>query len=134
MMRVPRRVLVFPAILTLMAGCGTVPGQADVPAVLVKPNAESRAELLRAVSAALNGASVTLADDAFTRKNSLSIERKAARDASGLPVQGRELGRPEQFRLVISGSDCVLVHEGSGRRLKLANVACTRSNQPGGTT
>ena len=104
--------------------CRTVAAPRDAPAVIVDPTAESRAALARAVGAALNGAQVSLADDALTGRSTLAIERVRRRDASGLPLNGRELGRPELFRLVKSGAECVLVHERSGRRFALADTAC----------
>jgi hypothetical protein len=97
----------------------------DAPAVLANPSPESRAELLRVVSEALGGAPVTLADDALVRETALVFERARARDAEGRPLDGRERGRPEHFRLVKSGESCVLVQESTGRRFPLSGVACT---------
>jgi hypothetical protein len=96
----------------------------DRPALIVNPTAEGRAALLEAVRSALGGAPVTLADDALTRESILVIERKARRDAGGRRVQGRELGKPERFRLVRSGSSCVLIHERTGRRIPLERTEC----------
>jgi hypothetical protein len=97
----------------------------DVPAVITSPTAESRAELARTVSHALNGASITLADDALVRESTLIVERARPRDLEGRPLTGRETGRPEHFHLVKSGARCVLVHEGSGRRWTLASTTCS---------
>lgn len=97
---------------------------ADPPALIVNPTAESRAALVQAVRAALNGAPVTLADEALTRESTLVIERAVRRDAAGRRVQGRELGLPERFHLVKSGASCVLVQERSGRRLVLEHTHC----------
>ena len=93
--------------------------------MITNPTAQSRAELVRVVSRALNGASVTIADDALTGDSTLIVERAARRDAQGLPLDGRETGRPEQFRLVKNGSRCVLVHERTGRRWTLASTSCS---------
>jgi hypothetical protein len=95
-----------------------------VPAVVAEPGAQARAELAAAVSSALGGVPVRLADDALTRESTLVLERAKHRDASGLPVQGREMGTPERFHLVKSGPDCVLIHEGSGRRFSLHETTC----------
>ena len=95
-----------------------------MPAVITEPSAGSRAELERAVSAALNGASVTLRDDALTREDTLVVERIRHRDPNGLLVEGRDMGRPERFHLVKNGADCVLVHEGTGRRFPLSRTTC----------
>jgi hypothetical protein len=110
--------------LALLAACRTSSTRPDVPAVVAEPGAQARAELAAAVSSALGGVPVRLADDALTRESTLVLERAKHRDASGLPVQGREMGTPERFHLVKSGPDCVLIHEGSGRRFSLHETTC----------
>jgi hypothetical protein len=104
--------------------CASATPAPDVPAVITSPTPESRAELLRAVREALHGAPVTLAPDALTRETTLVVERARARGPDGTPANGRERGRPEQFRLVQSGKRCVLVHEGSGKRIPLSPTTC----------
>jgi len=113
----------FAALLAL-AACHARGAGPDVPAVLTDPTAESRAELLRVVKEALHDPPLTLADDALVHSSELVVERVVRRDASGVPLGGREQGRPERFRLVRSGESCVLVHEGSGRRFTLAAATC----------
>jgi hypothetical protein len=108
-----------------LAACLTGSGLVDKPAVITRPTAESRAELVRVLSRALNGASVTIADDALTADGTLIVERAPHRDARGLSLDGRETGRPEHFRLVKNGSRCVLVHESTGRRFRLAATTCS---------
>jgi hypothetical protein len=97
----------------------------DAPAVVANPGPDTRAELRRVVSEALNRASVTLAEDALVHETTLTVERARARDAEGRPLDGRERGRPEHFRLVKSGESCVLVQESTGRRFPLSGVTCT---------
>jgi len=102
-------------LFQLLSACASSFAQPDVPAVIANPTGESRAQLARAVSGALNGAPVRLADDALTKDSLLIIEG---------PHTGRDLGKPEHFRLVKSGRDCVLVHERSGTRTTLASTTC----------
>ena len=103
----------------LLSACASFAPE-DVPAVIDKPTAESRAELAQAVSSALNGAPVRLADDALTRDSLLIIEK---------PHTGRDMDKPEHFRLLKSGMHCVLVHERTGKRTTLASTTC-RSSSP----
>ncbi|HYZ88056.1 MAG TPA: hypothetical protein VE620_02055 [Myxococcales bacterium] len=111
--------------LVLSSFAGTaVHAASDVPAVVTNPTPESRAELARAVSAALGGAKVTLAEDALTRESTLVVERTRRRDPNGLLANGRDLGKPDRFRLVKNGPGCVLVHENSGRRFALVQTPC----------
>jgi hypothetical protein len=108
----------------LLAGCRAQLTPADVPAVLTGPTAQSRAELVRVVSAALNGAPVTIADDALTAGDVLIVERARHHNVKDMNLGGRETGRPEHFRLVKSGSRCVLVHQDTGRRWSLESATC----------
>ena len=101
----------------------------DRPALIVTPTPKGRAALLEAVRSAL-GSQVVLADDALTRESVLVIERAARRDPAGRRLQGRELGTPERFRLVKSGSACVLIHERSGRRIPLHGTECVEARAP----
>ncbi len=116
------------AAALLAAGCRTARSEPrDVPAVIVAPTDASRAALAAAVSAALQGAPVTLADDALTRSSTLTLERPRLRDPSGLPAAGRELGAPERFHLVRRGGACVLVHERTGQAVELESTTCSPS-------
>ena len=112
------------AAMLASAACATAPGGGDQPAVLTNPTPESRAELARTVERALGSKPITFADDALTRDGTLIIERAPARTREGVPLSGRETGRPEHFRLLKRGSRCVLVHEGTGRRWTLEAATC----------
>ena len=108
----------------LLSTCASCFAQPEVPALIDKPTGESRAELAQAVSSALRGAPVRLADDALTRSSLLIVEKAHPRDASGVPLSGRDLDRPENFRLVKTGKRCALVHERTGKRTLLASTTC----------
>ncbi len=108
----------------LAAACHPRPAARDLPALITHPTPEGRAELVRVLSRALNGAPVTIADDALTKDSTLIIERTLRRDAQGRPLDGRETGRPERFQLVRNGSRCLLLQESTGRRWRLAASTC----------
>lgn len=108
----------------LLSTCASGFAQPEVPALIDKPTERSRAELAQAVSDALKGAPVTLADDALTRESRLIIEKARPRDASGVPLSGRERDKPEIFRLVKAGEQCVLVQERTGKRTTLPSTRC----------
>ena len=101
-----------------------VHGTAEMPARIVAPTAESRAELERAVSSVLGVAPVTLADNALTRTSTIVIERARRIGPDGHALDGRDLGRPERFRLVLGDGHCALIHERSGRRVPLESTTC----------
>ena len=108
----------------LSGGCQTMTGNDDIPSIIVDPTAESRAELLGVVQDAMNGAPVRIADDALTTTSVLIIQRMPQKDLEGRPLTGRDLGRPEHFKLVANGDECVLMHEESGERRVLQRTRC----------
>lgn len=120
----PPAVAAVAVLLAVASGCRTPRGAAEVPAVVVHPTPRSRAALAATVGAALQGRPVTLADDALTAGSVLLVEPLARRDATGLPLDGRERRRPERFRLVKSGAACLLVHEPDGARHPVADTEC----------
>ena len=113
------------AAALFLAGCAQRKSPPEVPAILTNPTAQSRAELTRVLSEAMNGVSVTLADDALTGTDTLILGPAARRDAKEMNLGGRETRRPEHFRLVKRGSQCVLVHLETGRSWILASATCS---------
>ena len=109
----------------ILAGCTPRLAPQDVAAVLTNPTAQSHAELVRVVTAAMHGAPVTIADSALTADGMLIVERARHQDARDMNLGGRETVRPEHFQLVMSGSRCVLVHQETGRRWKLESATCS---------
>jgi len=112
------------SVWVLTSACRTLSASEQQPAVVVTPTAAGRAELTRVVSIALNGVPVRLADDALTHESVLIIDRAQTRDAANLPLNGREIAKPERFRLVQQGSKCLLIHERTGKIWPLDSVRC----------
>jgi hypothetical protein len=115
----------FVAGTLALAGCLVPVAPPGVPAVLTTPTGRTHAELVRVVSRALNGAPVTIADSALTSDDVLIVERVVRRDERGRAINGREVGRPETFRLVKLGPRCVLVQMRTGRRWTLKSATCS---------
>ena len=103
--------------------CQTVATNDDKPAQITNPTDDSRAALQQAVNAALN-TEVTLADDALTDSSLLIIERTMPQSMAGSPAQGRIMEKPFQFRLVISGDDCILIDQRDESRYVLQDTSC----------
>lgn len=109
----------------LLAACSSEPvAPAGEPALIVNPDAESREELRDVVSTALNGADVTLADDALTTESVLLIERSPRQSIDNPELGGRDLGTPQRFELVLDGRQCTLVHRNTGLRWLLLDTEC----------
>jgi hypothetical protein len=108
-----------------IAACSsTAANEPEMPAVLQEVNAVTRAAVTAAVTDMLQGAQVTLAEDALLHDSWLTVERARARDASGQLLNGRVLERPEQFQLLKQQDKCVLLHHGSGQRKVLSSIGC----------
>lgn len=113
------------ALACLLGACHTAPvAPAGEPAVIVDADDASRTELRQVVSTALNGAQVTLADDALTTSSVLYIENNPRRTLDDPRLDGRNLGRPERFDLVLDGNRCTLVHDDTGVRWLLFDTEC----------
>lgn len=129
MLRLPKSAMCC-AALALGACKLTVPPaeeaspRGEQPAVIVNASAESRAELHRVVSDMLVGADVTLADDALTETSVLTVERKQIKSLQNPPLSGRDLGRPERFQLLTTGTACILIHETGHARYELTETDC----------
>ncbi len=115
----------------LTSACAGSWAQVRQPAVIVYPDAASRAELLALVRGALAGAPLLLADDALTRDSALIVERMPRKDATGLPINSRNMGMPERFLLFTQGSDCLLVHERTNRHWLLRYTQCRAYSSAG---
>ena len=111
------------AIWLLASGCQTVNTDNDRPARIMNADAGSRAALQAAVSEAL-GTEVMLADTALTDSSWLTIERWPAGTMDDPVPQGRILEKPTQLRLVINGSNCILIDQRDGMRYVLENTSC----------
>ena len=117
------RPLSFASLWLALSGCQTVDTDDDRSARIVNADAISRAALQAAVNEAL-GVEVMLKDDALVGSSLLTIERSPSGTMDNPVVQGRILDRPIQFRLVINGSDCILIDQRDGSRRVLPNTTC----------
>jgi hypothetical protein len=116
---------IFAALgLQSLPACAVLAHSRGTPAVIADPTPQSRQELARVIHAALGNVPVTLADDALTTSNMLSLEHARARDPDGRLLNGRVLTRPETFELFKRGSRCVLVRSKTGREWTLHHVQC----------
>jgi len=114
--------------LALAASACTSIAARETPALLANPSQETHAELVSTISSALNVTNVTIADDALTRESTLVIERTPARDSTGQRLTGRDYDKPEQFRLLLVGDDCKLLHVSTGKLYPLQRGRCRGEN------
>ena len=117
------RAILGASLWLMLSGCQTFDVDDDRPARIVDPDTESRAALQAAVNEAL-GTEVMLADTALTDSSWLTIERWPAGTMDNPVPQGRILEKPTQLRLVINGSNCILIDQRDGLRYMLENTSC----------
>lgn len=107
-----------------LGGCGAAPVGTEQPAVVVNADDDSRRELRQVIATALDVSEVTIAGDALTASSELSIARTPPRGLEAPPATGRQTGRPEVFRLLKDGPQCLLVHRRTGLRWLLVDTEC----------
>ena len=110
--------------ILLGAGCQTMNGVGDVPAVITNPDDHSRAALKAALAASFGNRDVVVADDALTKTSLLTIEREPRPTIDNPSPGGRILTEPYRFRLVRNNEDCVLVDLRDESRQVLADTNC----------
>ena len=121
---VTMKIISIVILLGIFSACNHISVKKDAPAYIINPTKESRAELKKAVSSALNGIPVTLADDALTNDDRLIIERKQHMDANGNLIMGLERKKTRQFRLVKNNGKCILIDQANGHRVELTHTIC----------
>lgn len=124
------------ALTACQAQSVVMPAETETRAVLVQSSVQgsvqgsaqssdpARQELRGTLARMLNAPSVAVADDAFLHDSLLIIEKVRPRDAQGVQLSGRDFDRPEQFRLIKTGSACVLLRLRTGAREVLRHSRC----------
>ena len=114
---------VIAGIALVMVGCQTLANGEDVAARITNPTAHSRAALQNTVNDVLM-TDVALAADALTDSSVLIIEQHPPRNMQSPPSQGRNMDTPIRFRLVLNGSDCILIDQRDNSRYALEMTTC----------
>lgn len=108
----------------LIAACMPSIAEKDVSGLIVEPDANSRAEILGIVSAALDHTDIILADDALLHSSQLIITRKQHKNIQNGVLLGRSYELPEHFNLVIDQGRCTLIRQKTGERWQLKQTQC----------
>ena len=119
----PKNRSVIAGLALVMAGCQSLVSGEDMAARITNPTDQSRAALQNMVNDVLN-TDVALAKGALTDSSVLTIEQHPPRNMQSLPAQGRNMDKPIQFRLVLNGSDCILVDQRDNSRYLLEKTTC----------
>ena len=120
------RLLAAPlAILLLSAsGCATTQ-EAELHEAIIKSISVSQKQAIESkISNWFGGLNITIAEDAFSKTASITIERKAKVDSRRLPIDGRHDNPVYSFTLLSDGEQCVLRNDQNGELTVLENVTC----------
>jgi len=117
------RLILTIAVAAVISACQTIAADYDHSARIVNADDSSRAALRATVNTILN-TKVTLADNALTDTSLLTIERNPPRTLDNPNPQGRIMEMPIQFRLVVNGTDCILIDQRDRGRYVLENTNC----------
>lgn len=107
-----------------IAGCSAPQLNPDVPALRTSDSAASKTEIEQILATAMNGRSVTIAEDALMQRSTLILEQETQQRIGSPREPGRNYGRPDHFQLVLDGRRCFLVHEETGLRWMLKETTC----------
>ena len=94
------------------------------PALLEQPSADSRLLLEKAIGDLLNSRPIKLADNVFTKKNSVIIERGQPKNNLGRLLDGREIRPADSVSLYTKNGKCYLRHDQSNQIKLLGNIKC----------
>ena len=97
---------------------------ADVPAVIDNPDADSRTALRATVNELFDGQDVLIADDALTKSSELTLEVGKRQSLEHQRINGRIVTEPMRIRLVRNGNDCLLIDPRDDSRHQLADTTC----------
>lgn len=92
------------------------------PALIKNPSVTSHAVLTRAISQALKGVPVKLADDVFTKVSRVFIEVRLSKEGS--TIDEHLMDAPTVFELVILHQACFLKMRGAEKLIPLLGVGC----------
>ena len=73
----------------------------------------------------LGGGPIRLAPDAFAQSSLLTLERAPHRLGAGATASSLTVEKPEQFRLVRTGSQCLLIRVKTAERATLEHLECS---------
>jgi hypothetical protein len=105
------------------AGCQSQDAGSQT-AVIVNPSAQAITELEKTISMSLYGVPVTLGADVFADGQVLTVETRNRNNPNARLATGRIMSRPEQFRLIARGDDCLLEKLSTGERFLLSVTRC----------
>lgn len=111
-------------IAWMLCGCLTKDTGLLSEALLEQPSVESRQAIEVLIGEMLKGRPIKLADTVFSRKSSLTVERRQSAPNSNKVLNGRETPAIDSFTLFLNNGQCMIRHNQTGQNRFLENVKC----------
>lgn len=122
--------LILFCTLCLLGACQST-AMSMVPALIINPSPEVKAELQQVLEQATGTPQIPLLETALTTSHKLLLERQALRDGQGRLLNGRHREPPLVFELYISAEKCWLKQAGSERQFVLTLAKCRPASVSG---
>lgn len=120
---VPRLLLLAAASMT--SACQTVSAkQSPQAARLVKADDASLYVVKSTIEAAMNRKNIVFGATNWEGSSTISVLPVKSVSPSGAPFNQAEFQRPVLFDLMMEGTDCYLIQQGTGNKIRLEGVAC----------
>ncbi len=108
----------------MLSNCAATELSQNTPALLEQSSADTRLLLESTIGDLLNSQPVKLADNAFTEKSTVIIERSQPKDSRGNLLDGREIRPADTVTLLTEDGKCYLKHDQSGSIKLLDSISC----------
>jgi len=122
------RLIVTASAACALAACQTTTSAPPAEAMLTESSAATTQMLSKAVSKALGGVDVKLANNVLMDSPTLTLETRIPQSMDGGRMVGamndRARPAPDRFTLMKEGRSCYLVHENTGQKLPLGSMKC----------
>ncbi len=117
-------VILLVVISLALVACKTMTQQEPVKALLIDMSDSTQLQIVKAVSTSMNGKSVRISENSFSKENRISVATNMTATFEGNPINGRVTELPQHYQLMMRGTACYVVHEETAIEYALENVAC----------
>ena len=108
----------------LLSNCKATQAEALVPALLGHVSPKTRTILEQAIGNLLNSQAIKLADNVFTKKSTVIIDRHQPKDSRGNLLDGREMRQADTVSLFTGDGACYVKHDQSGNIALINSINC----------
>jgi hypothetical protein len=108
----------------VLTSCKTFQAEQALPALLEHSSPEIRILLEQAIGSLINSQPIKLADNVFTHKSTVIVERSQPSNNQRILLNGRDIRPAVTFSLLIKNSQCYLQHNQSGHIKVMSLLSC----------